>query len=152
MHHAADGSIVGDIREHADRFAAAGADTGDDVIQRSLVAMAVDHHPGAGLRERFGHRAANVAARAGNQRDAAVEAKTVSGQHVDLKLPSPCGGDCGNDVCTRQPPCSHPSPAPSRKARGRNQARSRGVALPYRPGSSSTFLARMLRWISFEPA
>ena len=85
--------ILGDVGQQRDRLAATVADAAGHALDGVAVTVAVDHHLGASGREGLGDGAADVAAGAGDERHAAVEAQAVGGEH-DLARVSHTGYAC----------------------------------------------------------
>ena len=72
-HHRGHRLLVADVGDRRDRLAAVALDLAHDLLGLRPVGAHVDDDRGAARRERLRHRAADVAARAGDQRDAAGE-------------------------------------------------------------------------------
>ena len=77
--------VLRHIGHHADRLAAGGIDLGDHIVDRRLVRRAVDHDRRALLGQRMRDGAADIAARAGDDRGAVLQ---VLIRHGSLQIKS----------------------------------------------------------------
>jgi hypothetical protein len=79
--HFTDGIMVGHVADDRQDLAGIGSDRRRRLVQSGFIAMAIDRDLGAGRGEASGDRAANIAARTGDQRDPPVQTDSIRRQH-----------------------------------------------------------------------